>query len=113
MPRGVARGTRGTDERLPQRLSSAGAVLPLVAALLTVTFEALYGSPLQHERVEAVPEIGRQCCRIVAQLVHLLDRCAQPPLEGFRPLLSAPVHMHHMHRAGIRDANEMRSYPEA
>ena len=44
---------------------SDGAALPLVIArlmfnpLLTVAVEALHGSPLQRERVEAIPEIGR------------------------------------------------------
>jgi len=67
---------------------STGAVLPLVAAL-----EALHGLPLQHERVETVPEIGRQPYRFVAQLVYFLDRCAQLLLEVPHLLLSAPVHV--------------------
>jgi len=82
-------GTRGKDERCSfYNNDSTGAILPLVAAL-----EALHGLPLQHERVEAVPEISRQFYRVVAQLVQLLDRCAQLPLEVLHLLLSAPVHV--------------------
>jgi hypothetical protein len=77
VPRRVAHGTRRTDERVVSPASrcaafvcaplddSGGAALPLVIArlmfnpLLTVGVEALYGSPLERERVETVPEIGR------------------------------------------------------
>ena len=77
----MARGTRRTNERVVSiRMlgagnyaallgapfnDSGGAALPLVIArlmfnpLLTVAVEALHGSPLQRERVEAVPELGR------------------------------------------------------
>jgi hypothetical protein len=84
----------GTDSRVFFYNVSTGAV----AALLTVALKALNGLPLQRERVEAVPEIGRQSCRVVAQLFHVLDRCAQLPLELLYLLLSTPVHVQEARR---------------
>jgi hypothetical protein len=69
-----------------------------VAAFLTVALKALNGLPLQRERVEAIPEIGRHSRRVVAQLFHVLDRCAQLPLELLYLLLSTPVHVQEARR---------------